>query len=149
MATTYKGRFTPKNIEKYKGDPTNIVYRSLWEVKFMQFLDANPDIIAWASEEFSLVYLSPVDGRLHKYFPDFWIRKINKETGREECAVIEIKPKKQTKPPVMPKRIGRRYINEVQTYAVNQAKFEAADKFCSERNWKFMVLTEDELGIKY
>lgn len=145
---SYQGKFTPKNPKKYKGDPTNIWYRSLWEVKFMQFLDAHYDVISWSSEEIWLPYLSPLDGKLHRYFPDFWVKKINSE-GKTECALIEIKPKKQVSPPEKPKKTNPRYINEVKTYVINQAKFEAAKDFCEERNWKFMILTEQELGIKY
>ena len=144
----YKGKFTPKNPKKYKGDPTKIVYRSMWEVKFMQFLDDKPEIVNWSSEEISITYLSPVDGRVHRYFPDFWVRKINTE-GKLECAVIDIKPEKQTLPPQQPIKKSARYINEVVTYTVNQAKFQAAQSFCEDRNWRFMVLTEKDLGIRY
>ena len=144
---SYKGKFVPKNPKKYKGDPTNIIFRSLWERKFMDFLDTHDKIMSWNSEEVSIVYHSPVDGRLHRYFPDFWIKKLNSE-GHEECAIIEIKPKKQTKPPKQPKRNTASYINEVKTYVINQAKFEAATNFCEQRQWQFLILTENELGIK-
>jgi len=140
----YKGKFTPKNPKKYKGDPTNIVYRSMWEAKFMQFLDGNDEIKQWASEEISIVYLSPVDGRYHRYFPDFWIRKVVE--GKEECAIIEVKPKAQTEAPKPTTNTkSKKYITEVTTYVINQAKFEAATRYCEDRNWKFMVITENEL----
>ena len=74
--------------------------------------------------------------------------KINSE-GKQECAIIEIKPHKQTLPPDQPIKKNTKYINEVVTYTVNQAKFKAAQRFCEERNWRFMVLTEKDLGIKY
>lgn len=147
MSKSYKGFFRPKNPAKYKGDPSSIVFRSSWELKFMNYLDAHPDVIQWSSEEFAIPYLSPVDGRYHRYFPDFWIRQKNSQ-GNEEVLVVEIKPEKQTQPPAVQKRQTKRYINEVVTWGVNSAKWQAAAQFCSKRSWKFRILTEQHLGIK-
>jgi len=143
---SYKGYFKPKHPKKYKGNPTNIIYRSLYELKLMAYLDKNTNVLEWASEEFFVPYLSPIDGKVHRYFPDFWIKKINKE-GLIETIVIEVKPKTQTIPPVPQKNITKRYLYEVQTWGVNQAKWEAANKYCSNKNWKFLIATEKELGI--
>lgn len=143
---SYKGYFKPKHPKKYKGNPTNIIYRSLYELKLMAYLDKNANVLEWASEEFFVPYLSPIDGKVHRYFPDFWIKKINKE-GLIETIVIEVKPKTQTIPPVPQKNITKRYLYEVQTWGVNQAKWEAANKYCSNKNWKFLIATEKELGI--
>jgi hypothetical protein len=142
----YKGKFRPKNPEKYKGNPTNIIYRSLWELRFMRHLDTHPSILQWASEEIIIPYVSPLDNRIHRYFPDFWL-KIKDKTGTINTMLVEIKPFKQVKEPVRQDKITRRYINEVKTYGINSAKWKAAEKFCLDRNWQFKILTEKDLGL--
>jgi hypothetical protein len=142
----YKGKYQPSYPQKYKGDPTNIIYRSLWERKFMVYCDLNERVLEWGSEEIALPYRSPVDNKVHRYFPDFYI-KVKESTGHIKKYLIEIKPKKQTAPPTKPKRQTKGYIYEVYEYAKNQAKWEAAKEFCKDRLWEFKVLTEDELGI--
>ena len=148
---SYKGFFKPKNPNRYKGDPTNIVYRSSWELKLMSYLDVHPDIIEWSSEEFCIPYVSPIDKRIHRYFPDFYLKKKNIE-GKIETLVIEVKPKNQVVPPTVVKtktsKPTKRYVREVMTYGVNEAKWKAAQAFCEDRKWKFMIMTESELGIK-
>ena len=143
---SYKGFFKPTNPGKYKGDPTNIIYRSSWELKLMIYLDQHPDVISWASEEFFIPYRSPVDNKIHKYYPDFLVRKRNAQ-GIAETLLIEVKPAVQTKPPVVKKRATRRYVTEVKTYGVNNAKWKAAQDYCEDRKWKFVIMTEKELGI--
>lgn len=142
----HKGKFKPKNPGKYKGDVSNIVYRSFWELKFMRYLDSHPDILEWASEEIVIPYYSPVDKRMHRYFPDFWVRMLSTDK-QINTMLIEIKPDRQTRQPVQKDKITRRYITELKTYGVNTAKWQAAKKFCDENNWHFKVLTEKELGI--
>jgi hypothetical protein len=144
---SYKGKYQPDNPKKYKGDPTNIIYRSLWERKFMKYCDLNENILEWGSEIFGLSYRSPIDNRIHKYFPDFYI-KVRESNGEIKKCIIEIKPKKQTVEPIPQKRKTKGYIYEVYEYAKNQAKWKAAEEFCKDRQWEFKVLTESELGIK-
>lgn len=150
---SYKGRFRPKQPEKYKGNPTNIIYRSMWELKLMRYLDDHPNVIQWSSEEFVIPYRSPIDGRVHRYFPDFWIKQKD-VNGNVSVRVIEVKPLSQVKQPnienrLTPKgKLSKRYINEVKTYGINQAKWSAAEKFCQDRGWLFQIMTEKELGIK-
>lgn len=144
---SYKGKYQPTYPQKYKGDPTNIIYRSLWERKFMVYCDSNENILEWGSEEIALPYKSPIDNRIHRYFPDFFI-KVKESTGSIKKYLIEIKPKKQTVPPPKPKRQTKGYIYEAYEYAKNQAKWSAAKEFCKDRMWEFKVLTEEELGIK-
>lgn len=151
---SYKGRFKPKNPSKYKGDPTKIVYRSLWELKFFKFVDEHPDIIWWSSEETSIPYLSPIDGKYHRYFPDVILKKKIDETT-QEVLMIEIKPEKQTMPPDIAKknktptgRVSTRYLREVKTWGINDAKWAAARKYCEQKGWKFVIMTEKNLGIK-
>ena len=144
---TYKGKFRPKVPKKYRGDYTNIIYRSSWELKFMKYCDTNKNILEWGSEEFFIPYMSPIDNRVHRYFPDFYI-KVQENTGRIKRYLIEVKPLKQTMKPKKPKRQTKNYIREVYEYAKNQAKWKAATEFCEDRMWEFKVMTENELGIK-
>jgi hypothetical protein len=144
---SYKGKYQPSFPLKYKGDHTNIIYRSLWERKFMVYCDLNENILEWGSEEIVLPYRSPIDNRIHRYFPDFYI-KVKEQTGQIKKYIIEIKPKKQTIEPKVQKRKTKGYIYEVVEYAKNQAKWKAAQEFCKDRMWEFKVLTEEDLGIK-
>jgi hypothetical protein len=142
----YKGRYKPINPSKYKGDPTGIVYRSLLERRFMVYCDTKDHILEWNSEEVVVPYKSPIDNRYHRYFVDFWIRYRDKH-GQIRANLIEVKPYSQT---FEPKRLTaskptRRYLNEVMTWGVNQAKWKAATEYCLDRNWEFKILTEKEL----
>jgi hypothetical protein len=144
---SYKGKFKPSFPEKYSGDVTNIIYRSLWELRFMKYCDTNEKIIEWQSEEKFIPYRSPIDGRIHKYFPDFLI-KVKESDSSIKKMMIEIKPHKQTVLPPKPKRQTKKYLYEAYEYAKNQAKWEAAREWCLDRGYEFKVLTENELGIK-
>lgn len=143
---TYKGRYKVQNPAKYKGNPTDVIYRSLWELKFMKWCDTNVNVLEWGSEEVVIPYLSPLDNRIHRYFVDFYI-KIRTAQGNIEKYLIEIKPSKFTRQPVKPARVTRRFIEEVQTWGVNQSKWKNAQEFCENRGWKFMIITERELGL--
>lgn len=148
MARNYKqGLFKPLNPQKYKGDVTKIIYRSSWELKMLQYLDRHPAILEYSSEETIIPYVSPIDNRTHRYFMDFRVVKRNLD-GTKETILIEVKPKAQTAPPKIQTKATKRYITEVQTWGVNSAKWEAAQKYCQARGWKFMIMTEDDLGIK-
>ena len=140
---SYKGRFKPKHYNKYKGDPTKIIYRSLWERRFMKYCDDNPNILRWSSEEVIIPYRTD-DGNLHRYFPDFMIEYKDAQ-GKFQREIIEVKPKKQCAPPVRGKKALGRYISEVKTYRKNELKWDAAREYCVERGYKFRILTEDHL----
>lgn len=144
--TAYKGKFTPKNPQKYKGDWHNITYRSGWECRIMNNMDLNPNVIEWSSEEVVIPYLSPVDKKWHRYFPDFLVRM--NHNGKIITLLIEVKPAKQSRPPSKRSRVTKKYITEVTTWAVNQAKWKAAIEFCKDRKWEFKVMASDD-GIKY
>ena len=144
---SYKGKYYPSYPRKYKCDHTNIIYRSLWERKFMVYCDKIDKILEWGSEEIALPYRSPVDNRVHRYFPDFYI-KVQENTGRIKTYLLEVKPLKQTQKPKKPKRQTKSYLREVYEYAKNQAKWKAATEYCEDRLWEFKVMTENELGIK-
>jgi hypothetical protein len=143
---SYKGKFKPINYQKYKGDPTNIIYRSLWELKFMRWCDGNESILEWKSEEFWIPYVSPLDGRVHRYFPDFYI-KVKDKIGGIKKYVVEVKPLKQVNGPKPQKTKSKKYITEVTEYAKNQAKWEAAREYCKDRMMEFKVITEKDLNI--
>jgi hypothetical protein len=109
-------------------------------------LDEDPNVIEWSNEEIVIPYLSPIDGRWHRYFPDFFVRVRNRQ-GMQEAMILEVKPLKQSVPPPIKKRITRQYIQEVATYGINEAKWKAATEYCKDRNWSFKVITEKDLGI--
>lgn len=142
----YSGTFRPTNPQKYVGDYKNIIYRSSWEAKLMTWLDKNPNIVSWASEEVVIPYISPVDSKWHRYFPDFVV-KVRDRNGVLKTMMLEVKPKKQTKAPEQQRRVTKRYITEVTTWGVNQAKWKAATEFCLDRGWEFKLITEDDLGL--
>mgnify|MGYP001411777507 FL=1 len=145
----YSGKYRPKNIKKYVGNSNKIYYRSLWERKFMVYCDTNESIIEWGSEEVIIPYISPWDGRVHRYFPDFYI-KVKQKGGTLKKFIIEVKPKKQCKPPTKtPKKKTRRWYNEVKTWGINEAKWQSATKWCEDNNMQFQILNEDHLEIRY
>lgn len=143
----YKGRYKPTNYQKYDGDPTNIIYRSSWELKFMVWVDNNPSIIKWKSEETVIPYICPSDNKIHRYFVDFQIQTRQKD-GSLKTFLVEIKPEKQTKPPEVQRRVTKQYLNEVLTWGKNEAKWKAATEYAKDRGWEFVILTEKHLGIK-
>ncbi len=141
----YSGKYKIKNIKKYKGNHRNVIYRSLWERKFMVYCDQHPSILQWSSEEISVPYISPVDKKSHRYFPDFIIKKIDRN-GKTKIMMIEIKPSSQVS---KPKSSGRnvKILKENVRWQINNAKWRAADKFCKKHGWEFKILTEKELNI--
>lgn len=142
-----KGYFKPRNPHKYKGDVSNIIYRSSWELKAMAYFDQHSSILKWASEELVIPYRSAVDGKIHRYFPDFWVKKIGRD-GNKSIVVIEVKPYKETIEPKKQKKMTKTYLNEVKTWGVNTSKWNAAIEYCKTRGWDFRLMTEYELGLK-
>ena len=149
MMPTQKGLYKPKFPEKYKGNPCNIVFRSSWEYKLMKYFDLSGNIVQWQSEELWIPYRSPIDRKVHRYFPDFLICVVDKN-GNKTTKIIEFKPKKQTIPPKLKSngtKPTKRYLTEVMTYGINSAKWNAAKDYCSDRKWEFLIFTEKELGL--
>ena len=147
---THKGKFNPINPQKYLGDPTGIIYRSGWEFRLMRYLDKHPHVLKWSSEEVIIPYKSPIDGKWHRYFTDFYVEQINRSKKKEKV-LIEVKPKYQTVPPVIKtgkRNQTKRYINEVKTWGINQAKWAAAEEFCKDNGLVWQIMHEDHLGIK-
>jgi hypothetical protein len=112
----------------------------------MVHLDENSGVVEWSSEEIVIPYVSPVDGKWHRYFPDFFVRVKNK-SGLLESMILEVKPKSQSAPPTKRNRVTQKYITEVMTWGVNEAKWKAAVEYCKDRSWTFKVITEEDLGI--
>jgi hypothetical protein len=142
---TYKGKYKPKNLKKYKGDYTSITYRSLWERQTFRWIEDQPHIVEWNSEEVIIPYRCQTDGKMHRYFIDVYFKT---KGGRKY--LIEIKPDKQTRPPTGSRRT-KRFISESLTYVKNQCKWEAATKFAEQNGCTFEIWTEHKLeglGIK-
>jgi hypothetical protein len=143
---TYKGTYKLKKPEKYLGDPDKVVYRSGWERTAFRWVEANPNITGWAAEEVVIPYRCATDNRMHRYFIDLYF-----ETTDGRKFLIEIKPDKQTKPPVPGKRRTKKYITESLTYAKNKSKWNAATEFAADNGCSFVIWTEKTmkgLGMK-
>lgn len=139
---SYRGKYRPKNEKKYEGNIETIEFRSLWERQLMKWCDENPDVVKWSSEEVIIPYISPVDRKQHRYFMDF---KIEFQNGT--VMLVEVKPDYQTKMPEKKKNARRsRYLKEAQTFAVNDAKWQAAEKYAKKRGWTFAIFTEHTLS---
>ena len=139
-------RWFPKNPTKYVGDVNNIWVRSSWERKALDWMDMNPSIINYSSEEVKVPYISPIDKRKHNYHPDI-IARVKKSDGSIVTYMIEIKPYEQTLEPTPKKRVTKRYINEVYTWGINSAKWQAAIKYCRDKGWVFKLLTEKDVSF--
>ena len=142
MAKSYKGIYRPSYPKKYVGDPNRIVYRSLLERRFMLYCDRTEDVVNWASEEISIPYISPIDKKLHRYYPDFIVK-----TAKGRKLIIEIKPYRQTAQPKAPKRKTKAYLREQLEYIKNNAKWKEAKAFCEDKGFEFKIITEKELGV--
>lgn len=140
MSRYQQGRYTPEQPHKYAGNVHDIVYRSSWELKVMIRLDRDPAVVYWNSEGLAIPYRSPLDEKVHRYFPDF-IFKVRARDGSLKTWICEVKPHAQTQLRTQ-KRNTRKFLSEVATYAVNQAKWKAAEEFCKDQGWFFQVLTE-------
>lgn len=138
-----QGRFKPKHPEKYLGDVNNIIFRSSWELKFNTFLDSNPNILKWGSEVIAIPYIKPTDQKIHTYYVDYII-SYKTQDGDIKTELIEIKPAKQTKPPRKTKNINSRIYESI-TFAINQAKWAAAEQYAKKRGWIFRIITEEQL----
>ena len=101
---SYKGKYQPSYPRKYKGNPTNIVYRSLWKESSWFIVIIMNEYLSGVVKKCMCGIVHLIDNRhFHRYFPDFYI-KVKESTGAIKKYIIEIKPNKQTKPPAKPKR---------------------------------------------
>ncbi len=137
-----KGQFIPRFPNKYTGKYP-IIVRSSWERLFCQWLDANKKVTAWSSEAIIIPYYDPVQKKKRRYYPDFWMKVENKKY------LIEVKPFKETKPPSKRgKKSSKTKLHQEATYLTNQAKFDAAQKYCKKMGYEWKVLTERQLFKK-
>lgn len=113
----------------------------------MRYLDENPSVLRWSSEEIAIPYIAPHDGKWHRYYPDFTM-EVRDIQGVIRTYMIEVKPEKETKPPIKKKRISKYYLLEQSVFEKNSAKWTAAQEYCKKRGWEFMIITEKHLGIK-
>jgi len=140
------GKYKVRHKEKYVADLREVTYRSSWERKYMDYLDRNPSVLEWGSENIIIPYYNPVEKKTRRYFVDFYA-KVKDTKGQIQQYIIEIKPLSQCKPPVKKKRISLKYKHELRAYIRNQSKWKAAKKWAENRGWIFLVLTEKELDI--
>ncbi|AUR97788.1 coil containing protein [Vibrio phage 1.244.A._10N.261.54.C3] len=146
MAFSYlQGKYTVLNPKKYRGDASNVQFRSSWEMAAFKFCDTTPQILGWNSEEIVIPYISPKDGRTHRYFMDLQVWTKNPKTGEVEITLIEIKPEDQTRPPKKGNKKTENYLKEVATWKVNEAKWLATEAYCKARGWHFKKWTEKNL----
>lgn len=144
MRNNRKGFYKPLNPHKIIGDPNKIYYRSSWEKVCMNRFDLSEYILKWGSEVIIIPYLSPKDNRIHRYFMDFVI--VTGDKDNRKVTLIEVKPKAQTKKPrKTARKSDKTYLNEAVTYAVNIAKWKAAEEYCKQKGFTFLKLTEDEI----
>jgi hypothetical protein len=143
----HQGFFTPNNPKKYYGELTEIVYRSSWELRAMKWFDQNPSIVKWNSEGCVIPYFCPTDGKMHRYFIDFAVQSQRRD-GTKQIILVEIKPASQRVPPKYSGRQTKSYKAACLTFLKNKAKWAAAEAYCAERGWQFVILDEYDLGIK-
>jgi hypothetical protein len=140
-----QGIYQPKNPEKYRGS-SPIIYRSGLELKTFRYLDNNVNILTWGSESVVIPYQSPKDGKVHKYFVDI-VASLKDRTGKIQKLLIEVKPEKQTRPPtITAKKKQSTMLYEKVTWAVNQAKWDAARQWCKKNEYTFLILNEKHLN---
>lgn len=146
MANYVQGYYNPINPEKYIGNIKDIIYRSSWELRAFKWADLTENILEWSSEPFPIRYFDYSTNKTRRYFPDLYL-KIKTKEGIKRF-IVEIKPEKQTKPPKQGRKKTKTFIQESLTYEKNLSKWSQAEKFCSDNDMTFMVISEKELGIK-
>jgi hypothetical protein len=100
-------------------------YRSGWEFEYMQWLDANPDIVGYRYEDVVISYVSNVKSkRIRHYWPDFLVQQ---RDGQQ--LLVEIKPKRK--------------LDQDRV----QKKLKAAALWCQAHQVTLVVLTEKELKL--
>jgi len=140
-----QGKYTPRNPEKYVGNVGNILYRSSWELDTNKFLDFNVNVLRWASEPFPIPYIKPTDGKIHYYYPDYWV-EYKTTKGKILQEIWEVKPLKQTKSTSNVGKSKKQQLIESVVLAINRAKWKAAEAFCKKNKIKFKLITERQLG---
>jgi len=144
MAGSYKqGYYKLTHPEKYRGDISKVRFMSSWELNTHKFLDNNPNVLRWSSEEIAIPYIKPTDGKIHKYYPDYWVMYQNKN-GEVIEEIWEVKPSSQVTPSRRGKRPKQQLLESV-THAINLAKWRSAQLYCQKHGYTFRILTEKQL----
>ena len=157
QAPTQPGRFKQgyykiKNVEKYIGNPVDIVYRSSWEYKFCVYCDMNDGVIKWGSEVFRIPYTDFM-GKSRVYIPDFYLETVNKnQPGLMNRFLIEVKPEKEIREPKIPKgnisaKRLKRLEHELNVWQKNKYKWVHTIEWCKGRDMQFWLVTEKHLGL--
>jgi len=112
----------------------------------MEWLDTKTSVVNWMSEGLQIPYFFAPDGKWHRYFPDF-VMTVKDTAGKNTVCMVEIKPHTQTIHPSLKPRNGnkKRMIKEALEYEKNQSKWHAANIYCKNKGWQFMVVTEKQL----
>lgn len=140
-----QGLYKPVNANKYSGSKYPR-YLSSWELKFFKWCDVNPHVVKWSSESVCLPYISPVDGRMHRYFVDNTVHI--QEGDKIVKYLIEIKPHKQTRPPTTHgNKKQSTVLYENATWSVNQAKWNAAKQWADKNGYVFQIVTEKDFNL--
>lgn len=143
-----QGFYQLRNPEKYKGDPSNIKYRSSWELAFCNYLDNNDTIIKWACEQPIITY-SDLRNKVHRYYPDFYYEKTTNDDNLMTRVIVEIKPHVELFPPERPKnetaKALENYEYSVRMHIKNKLKWAAAEEYAKKRGMQFIILTEKQL----
>lgn len=149
-----QGNYLLQNINKYVGH-LPVQYRSSWEYAFCKFCDLNDKVVKWSAEKIEITYqMTNKSGQIetHRYFPDFYLEMVTDEIDRYDRILVEIKPKNETEPPVQPKRVTPKMLENyeyaVNTYKKNLFKWAYAKEWCEKRHIRFVIITEDDLKKK-
>ncbi len=146
----HQGKYKIQNPQKYIGDPTDIVYRSSWEYKFMVYCDMNEYVLRWGSEVFKIPYTDYV-GHGRTYIPDFYLETRNtKIPDLINRYIVEIKPEQEIREPEIPKNISPKKLKQLEyqlaTWQKNKYKWVHAVEWCKTRDMKFWLVTEKHLN---
>ena len=155
---TTKGMYQLVNSQKYRS-PRPPIYKSGWELKLFVTFDTNPFIEAWGYEPIEIYYYHPIYQKWSVYYPDFFIVK-KSQSGRLQPTLIEVKPDKFTKPPKQPKpptkgsiqaaeryqRSLARYQANQNDFAINCAKWQAAQSWCLKNSVEWCIISEKNVS---
>jgi len=142
------GKFIPpadSHMKSFNENAMSVNYKSSLELKSIQYCDSNEFVKHWSLEPYPIYYIKPTDNKRHRYFVDLYI-----EFANNKKVIVEIKSNSETKPPCAPKKPTLkskiRHAKALQTYAINQAKWDAAKIFAKQHNMLFTIITENELS---
>ena len=146
------GIFYPQNPNKVikLNDKGGLWYRSGWELRVSKFLDTNPNVVRWGAEFFEINYID-INGKSHRYYPDFYAEFRTDDPHTYKRMVMEVKPYKEVITPQPPKNSNHKalqaYERSIAVYYKNAYKWQKAIEFCKNRGLEFFIITEKNLNI--